>query len=163
MRGLFSNRLTTIGTLLDIDDKNRQRVPLVPNPIQEDIVVRRYFFSHEDRTSPAAYTAYRILFFRFKQQDRSQLHHGNSFSCFNALHTSTALIFPHPRNHLIPSLQAFLLNSHFLLIFISFSSLFSYLHSFLSLYSFESLRHFLFPHHFLSLQQFLPLRYSLFV
>jgi len=39
MKALFSNRLATLGTLLEIDDKDRQRVPLIPNPIQEDVVV----------------------------------------------------------------------------------------------------------------------------
>ena len=36
---LFSDRRLTLSTLLDIDDKNRQRVPLTPNPIQEDIIL----------------------------------------------------------------------------------------------------------------------------
>lgn len=35
---LFSDRRLTLSTLLDIDDKNRQRVPLTPNPIQDDII-----------------------------------------------------------------------------------------------------------------------------
>lgn len=39
LRTLFSDRRLTLSTLLDIDDKNRQRVPLIPNPIQEDIVL----------------------------------------------------------------------------------------------------------------------------
>ncbi|GAH30290.1 unnamed protein product, partial [marine sediment metagenome] len=39
LKVLFSDRRLTISTLLDIDDKNRQRVPLAPNPIQEDIIV----------------------------------------------------------------------------------------------------------------------------
>ena len=39
LRTLFSDRRLTLSTLLDIDDKNRQRVPLVPNPIQDDIIV----------------------------------------------------------------------------------------------------------------------------
>lgn len=38
LRTLFSDRRLTLSTLIDIDDKNRQRVPLVPNPIQEDII-----------------------------------------------------------------------------------------------------------------------------
>lgn len=36
---LFSDRRLTLSTLLDIDDKNRQKVPLSPNPIQEDVIV----------------------------------------------------------------------------------------------------------------------------
>jgi len=39
LKTLFSDRRLTLSTLLDIDDKNRQRVPLIPNPIQEDIIV----------------------------------------------------------------------------------------------------------------------------
>ena len=39
LKTLFSDRRLTLSTLLDIDDKNRQRVPLMPNPIQEDIIV----------------------------------------------------------------------------------------------------------------------------
>ncbi len=39
LRTLFSDRRLTLSTLLDIDDKGRQRVPLTPNPIQEDIIV----------------------------------------------------------------------------------------------------------------------------
>jgi len=39
LKVLFSDRRLTLSTLLDIDDKNRQRVPLTPNPIQEDIIV----------------------------------------------------------------------------------------------------------------------------
>jgi len=39
MTTLFSDRRITLSTLLDIDDKNRQRVPLVPNPIQDDIII----------------------------------------------------------------------------------------------------------------------------
>jgi len=39
MKALFSNRLTTISTLLDIDDKSRQKVPLLPNPIQRDVIL----------------------------------------------------------------------------------------------------------------------------
>ena len=35
---LFSDRVLTLSTLLDIDDKSRQRVPMVPNPIQENII-----------------------------------------------------------------------------------------------------------------------------
>ncbi|KKL54527.1 hypothetical protein LCGC14_2264510, partial [marine sediment metagenome] len=38
LRTLFSDRRLTLSTLLDIDDKDRQRVPLVPNPIQDDII-----------------------------------------------------------------------------------------------------------------------------
>lgn len=38
MRALFGNRVATISSLLDIDDKGRQRVPLVPNPIQMDML-----------------------------------------------------------------------------------------------------------------------------
>ena len=39
LRTLFSDRRLTLSTLLDIDDKDRQRVPLIPNPIQDDIIV----------------------------------------------------------------------------------------------------------------------------
>jgi len=39
LKTLFSDRRLTLSTLLDIDDKNRQRVPLLPNPIQEDVIV----------------------------------------------------------------------------------------------------------------------------
>ncbi len=39
LKTLFSDRRLTLSTLLDIDDKNRTRVPLIPNPIQEDIVL----------------------------------------------------------------------------------------------------------------------------
>ncbi len=39
LRTLFSDRRLTLSTLLDIDDKDRQRVPLKPNPIQEDIIL----------------------------------------------------------------------------------------------------------------------------
>ncbi|GAH98351.1 unnamed protein product, partial [marine sediment metagenome] len=39
LKTLFSDRRLTLSTLLDIDDKNRQRVPLMPNPIQEDVIV----------------------------------------------------------------------------------------------------------------------------
>ena len=39
LKTLFSDRRLTLSTLVDIDDKNRQRVPLMPNPIQEDIIV----------------------------------------------------------------------------------------------------------------------------
>ena len=38
MRTLFSDRVLALSSLLDIDNKNRQRVPLIPNPIQEDII-----------------------------------------------------------------------------------------------------------------------------
>ncbi|KKN72624.1 hypothetical protein LCGC14_0408660 [marine sediment metagenome] len=38
MRTLFSDRRLTLSTLLEIDDKDRQRVPLTPNPIQDDII-----------------------------------------------------------------------------------------------------------------------------
>ena len=39
LRTLFSDRRLTLSTLLEIDDKNRQRVPFTPNPIQEDIIL----------------------------------------------------------------------------------------------------------------------------
>ena len=39
LKTLFSDRRLTMSTLLDIDDKGRHRVPLVPNPIQEDIIL----------------------------------------------------------------------------------------------------------------------------
>ncbi len=39
LKTLFSDRRLTLSTLLDIDDKNRQRVPLMPNPIQENIIL----------------------------------------------------------------------------------------------------------------------------
>ncbi len=39
LKTLFSDRRLTMSTLLDIDDKNRQRVPLTPNPIQENIIL----------------------------------------------------------------------------------------------------------------------------
>ena len=39
LKTLFSDRRLTLSTLVDIDDKNRQRVPLTPNPIQEDIIL----------------------------------------------------------------------------------------------------------------------------
>ena len=39
LRTLFSDRRLTLSTLLDIDDKSRQRVPLIPNPIQENIIL----------------------------------------------------------------------------------------------------------------------------
>jgi len=38
LKTLFSDRRLTLSTLLDIDNKGRQRVPLVPNPIQGDII-----------------------------------------------------------------------------------------------------------------------------
>tara|TARA_Y100000310_G_scaffold345865_1_gene471865 strand:- start:12838 stop:14508 length:1671 start_codon:yes stop_codon:yes gene_type:complete len=38
MRMLFSNRIATLSNLLEIDNKSRQRVPLVPNPIQADML-----------------------------------------------------------------------------------------------------------------------------
>lgn len=38
MRALFSDRVLTISSLLDIVDKNRQRVPMIPNPIQVDVL-----------------------------------------------------------------------------------------------------------------------------
>jgi len=38
MKALFSDRRVTLGTLLEIEDKNRQLVPLVPNPIQDDVI-----------------------------------------------------------------------------------------------------------------------------
>ncbi len=38
IKALFSDRRVTVGTLLEIDDKNRNRVPLIPNPIQADIL-----------------------------------------------------------------------------------------------------------------------------
>src|SRR4030042_4975703 len=38
LKTLFSDRRLTLSTLLEIDDKNRQRVPMVPNPIQDDII-----------------------------------------------------------------------------------------------------------------------------
>jgi hypothetical protein len=38
MRALFSSRTLTFSSLLEIDDKNRQRVPLDPNPIQADML-----------------------------------------------------------------------------------------------------------------------------
>ncbi len=38
LKTLFSDRRLTMSTLLDIDDKDRQRVPLMPNPIQNDII-----------------------------------------------------------------------------------------------------------------------------
>ena len=38
LKTLFSDRRLTLSTLLDIDDKDRQRVPLLPNPIQDDII-----------------------------------------------------------------------------------------------------------------------------
>ena len=38
MRTLFSDRVLALSSLVEIDNKARQRVPLVPNPIQEDII-----------------------------------------------------------------------------------------------------------------------------
>lgn len=38
LKTLFSDRRLTLSTLLDIDDKNRQRVPFILNPIQDDII-----------------------------------------------------------------------------------------------------------------------------
>ncbi|GAG94276.1 unnamed protein product, partial [marine sediment metagenome] len=39
MRTLFSDRRLALSTLLEIVNKDRQAVPLVANPIQEDIIL----------------------------------------------------------------------------------------------------------------------------
>ncbi|KKN54547.1 hypothetical protein LCGC14_0591390 [marine sediment metagenome] len=38
LRMMFSDRRLTLSTLLEIEDKNRQLVPLTPNPIQDDVI-----------------------------------------------------------------------------------------------------------------------------
>ena len=38
LRILFSDRRLTLSTLLEIDNKDRQRVPFTPNPIQDDVI-----------------------------------------------------------------------------------------------------------------------------